>query len=167
MADRHNAVREGIFAGLIGATAVAVWFFIVDLVAGNPMTTPDLLGRGLISVLGKSPMMPDTTLANVVVYTIFHYVTFALVGILLTVVVHQAARTPAILAGLLLAFVAFQLGAIGLTTLLMESDYGGLAWYQIFIANVLGAGLMFWFMWRRHPRLAHDIEAGLGGTDDD
>lgn len=167
MADQHSSVREGIYAGLIGATAVAVWFFIVDIVAGNPMTTPDLLGRGLISILGKSPMMPDTTLANVAVYTIFHYVAFALVGILLTVVIHQSARTPAILAGLLLAFVAFQLGAIGLTTLLMQSDYGGLAWYQIFIANLLGAGLMFWFMWRRHPRLAHDIEAGLAGTDDD
>ncbi len=84
----------------------------------------------------------------------------------MAIVVHQAERTPAALAGFLLGFVAFDLGAVGLTALLMESDYGGLAWYQIFIANLLTASLMFWFMWRRHPGLGHNIEAGLAGKDD-
>src|SRR5829696_8819304 len=41
MAERkHNVAREGIIAGVIGATSVALWFFVVDAVAGHPLATP-------------------------------------------------------------------------------------------------------------------------------
>jgi hypothetical protein len=166
MAERHNSVREGILAGIIGATAIVVWFAIIDILGAHPFHTPDILGAGLISVLGKPPMMPDTIAFRVFIYTIFHYVAFAIVGILIANIVHQSARTPAILAGFLVAFVAFELGAIGLTTLFAESILGGMAWYQIFLANLLAAALMFWFMWRRHPDLRGDIDRALTGTDD-
>jgi hypothetical protein len=166
MAERHNSVREGVLAGIIGATAIVVWFAVIDIVSGQPFHTPGLLGAGLISVLGKPPMMPDTVGFHVFIYTVFHYVAFAIVGILIAQIVHQSARTPAILAGFLIAFVAFELGAIGLTTLFTESRLGGMAWYQIFLANLLAAALMFWFMWRRHPDLRGDIDRALTGTDD-
>ena len=166
MAERHNNVREGIYAGFIGATAIVVWFAILDIFAGRPFQTPDILGAGLLSVLGKPPMMPDTIPARVIIYTIFHYGAFALAGIIVASIVHQSARTPAILAGFLVAFVAFEIGAIGLTGLLSESALGGMAWYQIFIANLLACAGMFWFMWRRHPNLRQDIDRALTGTDD-
>lgn len=166
MAERHNTIREGVYAGVIGATAIAVWFAIIDILAAHPFHTPDILGAGLISVLGKSPMMPDTMAAHVIAYTIFHYVAFAIVGIVIATIVHQSARTPAILAGFLVAFVIFELGAIELTTLLTESPLGGMAWYQVFLANLLATALMFWFMWRRHPSLRSDIDRALTGTDD-
>lgn len=166
MAEQHNSVREGIYAGIIGATAIAVWFAIIDLLGAHPFHTPDLLGAGLISVLGKPPMMPDTMAFHVIIYTVFHYAIFALVGIVIAIVVHQSARTPAVLAGALIAFVAFELGAIGLTALLTESRLGGMAWYQIFLANLLATALMFWFMWRRHPALRADLDRALTGTDD-
>lgn len=166
MAERHNTVREGIYAGIIGATVIVVWFAIIDLSAAHPFHTPDILGAGLLSVLGKPAMMPDTLTMRVVIYTIFHYAAFALVGIVVASIVHQSARTPAILAGALIAFVAFELGAIGLTTLLAESSLGSLAWYQIFIANLIATAAMFFFMWRRHPELGRDIDRALTGTDD-
>jgi len=166
MAERHNVVREGIYAGIIGATAIAVWFAVIDIVSGQPLHTPSILGAGLISVLGKPPMMPDTVAFHVFIYTIFHYVAFAIVGIIVAQIVHQSERTPAILAGFLIAFVAFELGAIGLTTLLTESRLGGMAWYQIFLANLVATSLMFWFMWRRHPSLRSDLDRALTGTDD-
>jgi len=166
MAERHNSVREGIIAGIIGATAIAVWFAVIDIVSGTPFHTPDILGAGLISVLGKPPMMPDTTMFHVFIYTIFHYVAFAIVGIVIVQIVHQSQRTPAILAGFLIAFVAFELGAIGLTALFTESRLGGMAWYQIFLANLLAAGLMFLFTARLHPGLRSDIDRDLTGTDD-
>ena len=166
MAERHNTVREGVLAGIIGATSIVVWFAIIDILGAHPFHTPDILGAGLISVLGKPPMMPDTLVFRVFIYTVFHYVAFAIVGIIIAKIVHQSARTPAILAGFLIAFVAFELGAIGLTTLFTESTLGGMAWYQIFLANLLAAALMFWFMWRRHPALRGDIDRALTGTDD-
>ena len=166
MAEQHNSIREGIIAGIIGATAIVIWFAIIDIAAAHAFHTPDILGAGLLSILGKPPMMPDTLAARVVAYTIFHYAIFAVVGIVLTNIVHQSSRTPAILAGALIAFVAFELGAIGLTTLLTESALGGMAWYQIFIANLLAAAGMFYYMWRRHPGLRGDIDRALTGTDD-
>src|SRR5665647_1404788 len=139
MTERHNSIREGVYAGLIGATIIAVWFAIIDISAGHAFNTPNILGAGLISVLGKPPMMPDTVGFHVFIYTVFHYLAFMLVGMIMASVVHQSARTPAVLAGFLIVFVAFELGAFGLTTLLTESRLGGMAWYQIFIANLLAA----------------------------
>jgi hypothetical protein len=166
MAEQHSSVREGIYAGIIGATAIVVWFAIIDILGSHPFHTPDILGAGLISVLGKPPMMADTVAVRVFVYTVFHYAVFAIVGIVIASIVHQSARTPAVLAGALVAFVAFELGAIGLTTLLTETRLGGMAWYQVFLANLLAVALMFWFMWRRHPALRADLDRALTGTDD-
>jgi hypothetical protein len=166
MAQGHNSIREGAIAGVIGATAIAVWFGIIDIVAGRPLNTPSILGAGLISILGKPPMMPDTVLFHVFIYTIFHYAAFIVVGIILVSIVHESQRTPAVLAGVLIAFVAFELGAIGITTLFSESRLRGMAWYQIFLANLVAAGAMGVYMWRRHPSLRRDFDRALTGTDD-
>jgi hypothetical protein len=166
MAEGHSTVREGIYAGFIGATVIVLWFAIIDIATGQPFHTPNILGAGLLSVLGKPAMMPDTVMTRVIIYTIFHYAAFALVGVVVASIVHQSARTPAILAGALVAFVAFELGAIGITTLFAETGLGSLAWYQIFIANLIATAAMFWFMWTRHPNLKRDINRALAGTDD-
>ena len=52
--EQHSIVREGLIAGFLGATAVAVWFFVVDLIGGRPLFTPNALGVGLLSVFGRS-----------------------------------------------------------------------------------------------------------------
>ncbi|MDP9177855.1 MAG: hypothetical protein M3O61_09260 [Gemmatimonadota bacterium] len=165
LSESHSSAREGIIAGFLGATAIAVWFLIVDIVSGRALYTPDLLGRGLISILGKPPVMPDTVLTHVIAYTLFHYAAFALVGVIVAYVVHKSAETPAILAGFLILFVVIQIGAYGLAGLFTESEFGNLAWYQIFIANLIATVVMGWFMWTRHPGLKHDIDVALTGTD--
>ena len=167
MAERnHSLVREGVLAGVIGATAIAVWFLVVDTISGKPFYTPQILGRGLLRVLG--PAVPDTKLMEVASYTVFHYVAFAIVGIIIVAVIHQSQRTPAILAGLLILFVAFQLGFYGLTALLSDqSPLGGMAWYQVFLANLIAAAAMGWFMIRRHPGIGKNFEIALEGRDDD
>src|SRR5205807_2517617 len=105
--------------------------------AGHPLYTPQLLGQGLANILGKTMM--DSPTAQVIGYTIFHYAAFILVGIVLTLIIHQADRTPGILAGLLVAVVVFELGFYILTALFSEGPLVKLAWYQIFIANLLAA----------------------------
>lgn len=160
----HNFVREGIFTGAVGATAIVVWFAIIDIVSGRPFYTPKLLGHAVISVLGKA--MPDTAMTQVIGYTIFHYVLFAILGIILVAIIHQSDRTPAILAGLLIMFVVLQLGFYALSAVLNESPLGDLAWYQIFIANLLAAASMGWLMWKRHPTLGRNLTEALEGTDD-
>jgi hypothetical protein len=168
MAERpHNFLREGVITGFIGATAIAVWFLLVDTIAGHPFATPIFLGKGVVSVLGKSMnMMGDTAFTQVLGYTVFHYVAFIVVGIVLTVIVHQAERTPAILAGLLVAFVMTTLGFYMIAAAFAQSSLGQIAWAQIFIANLLAAGLMIGYLWRKHPKLNRQLKQALEGTDD-
>jgi hypothetical protein len=168
MAERpHNFLREGVITGFIGATAIAVWFLLVDTIAGHPFATPIFLGKGVVSVLGKSVnMMGDTAFTQVLGYTIFHYVAFMIVGIVLTVIVHQAERTPGILAGLLVAFVIMTMGFYMIAAAFAQSSLGQIAWAQIFIANLLAAGLMIGYLWRKHPKLNRQLKQALEGTDD-
>lgn len=165
MAAGHSTFREGVFAGFLGATAIAVWFFIIDAINGNLLFTPDLLGAGLLGILG-TPSELDSTFMHVAIYTVFHYAAFALVGVLVAVVIHQASRTPGILAGFLVAFVVAQVGFYMLSALLSESPLGRLAWWQVFVGNLLAAALMGWYMWRRHPKLGGEFRDALEGTDE-
>src|SRR5690349_5608207 len=95
--QRHGLMREGATTGIIGATAVAVWFLIVDLFHGQALHTPAVLGRALSSVFG-SPA-GETTLQHVVGYTVFHYAAFIVVGIILAAILRQADSEPSVLAG--------------------------------------------------------------------
>jgi hypothetical protein len=162
----HNFLREGVITGFIGATAIAVWFLVVDTIGGRPFYTPIFLGKGVVSVLGKN-MMGDTAFGQVVGYTIFNYAAFFVVGIVLTVIVHQAERTPGILAGLLVAVVMMMLGFYMIAAAFTQSALGQIAWVQIFVANLLAAALMLGYLWRRHPKLEHQLKQALEGTDDD
>src|SRR5574338_923277 len=132
----HSAVREGIIAGFLGATAVAVWFFAVDLIGGRPLFTPNVLGEGLISIFGSTP---EGTAWNVIWYTIFHYASFTLVGIVAVVLVHAGERTPSVLAGSMILFVAIEIGFYGFVALLQQTVLGNFAWYQILSGNLQAA----------------------------
>lgn len=161
----HNTIHEGIYAGVLSATAIAVWLLAVDSIAHHPFFTPDVLGRGLLGFLGV-PRMSDTMGLHVACYTIFHYVMFSFIGIIVAWVTHQARRTPAILAGFLIIFIAFELGFYGLAAVLsVNTDLGGIAWYQIMVANLLAAVIMLSFMWVRHPELKGQFVEALEGRD--
>src|SRR5215211_8917045 len=146
----HSIVREGVIAGFLGATAVAVWFFVVDMIGGRPLFTPNVLGEGLLSVFGRSP---ESSAINVLSYTIFHYAAFTLVGIIAVILVHAGERLPSVLAGAMILFVAIELGFYGLVALLHETTLGNLAWYQILAGNIVAAVVMGTYLWRSHPAM--------------
>src|SRR5438067_13461835 len=43
-----DIILDGLFTGMIGALAVALWFFILDSIGGHPLYTPALLGTVLL-----------------------------------------------------------------------------------------------------------------------
>ena len=164
MPRNHNTIQEGILAGCLSATVIAVWLFVVDVIARAPLFTPTVLGRGLLGVLGLR--LGDTQALYVTVYTVFHYAVFALLGILVAKIVHAARRTPAVLSGFLIIFIAFELGFYGLAGMLsVNTDLKSLAWYQIMAANLVAAFVMLYFMWMRHPELKGEFQDALEGTD--
>ena len=162
MRERHNLAREGVIAGAIGATGVALWFLIVDTFAGQPFHTPTILGSALLSVFGPAQGEGATTF--VIAYTLFHYAVFAGLGVLLTFVVHRAEAEPSMLAVFLILFIIFELGFYGLVAILAETRFlGAMAWYQIALGNLVAAVLMGGYMWRSHPALSEELAHAFGG----
>src|SRR5678816_4525739 len=125
----HDTVREGTIAGIIGATSVALWFFIVDAAQGRLLFTPTVLGRALTSVLRNNQVIPD--IGNVAIYTVFHYAVFIILGIVAMWVIHASDREPSVLTGLLFLFVVMELGIHSYLLILNQREaLASIAWYH-------------------------------------
>lgn len=160
--NNSNVVREGIAAGLIGASAIAIWFAIVDLMAGQIGLTPITLGTSIGSLfLGADD--PPSRAAAFIGYTIFHFGVFMAIGILLAWIVNRAEKVPSVFIGFLILFVAFEVGWIGWTTVLSQG-FGQITWLNVFIANLVGAAAMGWYLWRQHPALPKRVGRVLAGA---
>ncbi len=160
MSTGNEVAREGIAAGLIGAIAIAVWFAILDAIQGQLLATPIMLGTslGTLFLAGDTPGRAAAFLG----YTVFHFALFILIGLIFAWVVNKAERTPSAMIGFIGLFVAFEVGWIGWTTVLAQG-FGEITWLQVFLANVIAAGSMGWYMWRQHPGLPSRVSEVVAG----
>lgn len=161
MERAHNTWREGVIAGIIGATVLALWFFIVDLISGNLLVTPTNLGQALFSVFGSTS--GDPQFVHVAAYTIFHYAVFVVIGVLVSMGVHRSERQPAILALFLIAFVILEMGFYGFTAILATTGVlpAELAWYHVALGNLAAAVAMGAYMVKLHPALGRNFDRAL------
>lgn len=164
MSASQKVVREGISAGLIGALAIAVWFAIVDLLRGELLATPIMLGTSLASLFLRD--VPPSAAGAFLSYTLFHFAAFMVVGLGFAWIVDKAESAPSALIGFAGLFVVFEVGWVGWTAVLAEGSYGKLSWLQVFLANIIAAGVMGWYMWRQHPALPRRVGAVLAGATD-
>lgn len=159
---QRSIVRDGVVAGVLGATTVAVWFFVMDLIARRPLETPLLLGRGMINVLGGAHQ--DNAAIVIAAYTVFHYAAFIGVGLLAAVIVHWAEKMPAVLAGAFILFVAIEIGFYGLASILAQAPiFGTISAIEVALGNLLAALVMGTYMWRTHPALRGGLDLALSG----
>jgi hypothetical protein len=161
-AQEHSTVREGVVTGIIGALIVAVWYFIVDIAAGEPLHTPNVLGK--IFLRGDLTPPVDRIVPQAVIgYTLLHFLVFALIGVGLTLVVHLAIRNTSFRMGVWIGLlVAFGLFA-GHTYMLGLASGERFYPRSVISGSVLGVLGMAGYLWRRHPRLQRSFqEAPLG-----
>lgn len=158
--SRHGNFPEGVIAGILGASSVAVWLLIVDTIGARPFHTPAVLGAAAMNALGWEF---SSTLIPIIIYTIFHFAAFILAGIIVVAVVHASEREPSLLLGFLILFVAFEVGFYGMIYFLDLSVLGSLAWMQVGLANLLAAFVMGRYLWRSHPALRGRLDEGLSG----
>src|SRR5256885_13691303 len=90
---RESILREGIFAGLIGAAVVAVWFLLFDLWRGQPFLTPGLLGAAVFQGV-TDPTGVHPAVGNVVGYTIIHGLAFIAFGVVAASLMAVRERQP-------------------------------------------------------------------------
>ena len=155
-AERHSTVAEGVVVGVIGAVIVAMWYFIVDTAGGQPLHTPNVLGK----IFLRGDLAPGARIVPqaVIGYTVMHFIFFALVGIGLTSLVHLAVRNTSLRMGVWLGFViAFGLFA-GHTYMLATASGERFSPCSVISGSVLGVLGMAGYLWRRHPRLRGSFE---------
>jgi hypothetical protein len=145
-----SLTREGLVAGMLGASAVAAWFLIVDAVAGRPLHTPALLGALLGGAADPEAAATMARLRFAALYTPVHLAAFVLLGLASAALVRQAARMPSMFALLLLLFVAIEVLFSGAVAALEQSGLGGLAWTQVAAGNLVAAVAIGGWLLRRH-----------------
>ncbi len=154
--------REGTIVGIIGATAVVIWFFVVDLIAGHMLFTPYALGSVLQGFFGVQT--PASIPATILMYTIFHYLAFIGVGMIFAAIFNAAEREPSVLAGFIILFVGLEIICLGLTVMVQESSaLRQIAWYQIGAANLVASVAMGTYLVRRHRHVIARAGMALGG----
>ncbi len=119
---------RGLVAGVIGATVIAIFFFVLDLVQGTPFATPGFMAEALLDTPGA---------AGVPAYTVLHYTSFLVMGMTTAWALHRLdvnAPLPIGLAlgGMLFAFIFY--GAVLLNGADVISFVG---WPSALVANLL------------------------------
>jgi hypothetical protein len=151
MAERSHSIGvEGTDVGIIGGLAVALWFLILDTIAGRPLHTPSLLGQ--VVLMGDST--PDTrsiVFGAILLYTAFHFVVFALLGMGLVALVHWGTENSVVRYALLPVFLAFEVLFYGLLEVLSEGTGELFPFWAVVSANTLAAVSMGVYLWIRHP----------------
>ncbi len=146
--------REGIIAGLLGAAVVAIWFLIVDVINGQPLYTPTVLGAALFR-RGAGVVAPEVVpdFGMVGMFTWVHGLLFAAIGGLTARLLGFAERNPSVGFGILLLFVFFEFGFVAAAMLFAEPILHALAWPAVLVANMLAAAVMGGYLRLRHPNL--------------
>jgi hypothetical protein len=153
----HKIGAEGTDVGIIGGLAVAIWFLVLDSIAGRPLHTPSMLGQ--VVLMGESA--PDTgniVFGAILLYTAFHFVVFALLGMGLVALVHWGTENPVVRYALLPVFLAFEVMVYGLLEVLSEGTGELFPFWAVVSANTLAAVSMGLYLWIRHPRFRRSIE---------
>lgn len=152
----NHVIRQGIVAGVIGAVVVAVWFLIVDSIAGRPLFTPAALGSAILNGASGVPTV-EFSAATIVGYTLIHISAFLLAGVLVSALVTQAERAPYLVFGMILLLVIFETFFIAMVAMLGTWLMEELAWWSVLVGNLLAVVSMGVYMLKVHPRLRAEL----------
>ena len=141
--------REGLAAGVIGAAIVALWFLAIDAIQGEWLRTPRLLGAAFLR--SADP------LAAVLSYTVVHGAAFLVFGVVASALIASAERQPVFVFFLVIFFTAFEVASFGAIIIAAKWVLDELAGWTIFVGNLLAAGAMLAYFFRRHRSLARRL----------
>lgn len=148
----RRVVREGFIAGLIGASAVAVWFLIIDIALRRAFYTPAVLGSAVFLHI-TDPTQVQITFPPIIMYTMLHFFAFMLIGFFAALFVAGAEHAPQTFFFVVVLFAIFEFGFIVIVWLVAQPLLSALAWWAVAIGNLIAAIGMGMFLWFNHPKL--------------
>ena len=146
-------VAEGVLAGVIAAAMVAVVFLVIDMASGHTLRTPTQLGGMLLTLIGSAPAAPGDIATPLALYTLFHFIAFIVVGIIVASIVQVTMRQPSAVLLFVIVFFAFEVVFTGFVAFLDATSTSGITHYQVAIGNLVATIAMAVFFTARHPRL--------------
>jgi hypothetical protein len=149
---RYPVLYDGLVTGVVGAAAVALWFFLIDVTTTTPFATPAALGSAVLLGAANAGEV-QVRLGVILAYSFLHLGAFFAVGITFAWLVHRAKETSGFwLRG---AAVFFLLEALFFGTVTIMSGWvlDELGWPVVLIANGLAVVAMGGWILRRHPEL--------------
>ena len=152
----HPLLAQSLKIGAVGAMVVAVWFLLLDVLAGRPLYTPAALGAAIFGG-ATGPEQVQITAGFVVAYTMLHILVFALAGLVLAWAAEQLERRPGYWLLAVMVFIVFEAGFLGVAGGGGDWVLGALGWWSILVGNVLAAATMGAQAWRLHPRLREGL----------
>jgi len=170
--DSPRPSREGdiafetFYGGAIGGSVIALFFLVVDSMAGQPLLTPSVLGSALF--LGESAATANTVRLDAVAYaTIVHFVTFGVFGLVATKIVRAVeARGGSFLMVATILFVLTEAGFVAAADVLVPGLVARLGQGTVLTANVLTALAMTWFLRSAHTAPSTAPEEDIDDTMD-
>jgi hypothetical protein len=151
-------LKDGLTAGFLGATTVALWFFVPDVLFRQAFFTPAALGSALLLGVTEQAAVQISVL-TVGLYTVVHYTIFILIGLLASAFLSKAEESPRALFFGMLFFIAYGAFFIGIIALFGEWILGALAWWSILAGTVLAVVVMAVYLVRAHPGLRSRLRA--------
>jgi hypothetical protein len=155
-----STARTGVLAGLAGAFAVMLWFFVVDLAMGRALYTPGALGSALFyGARGTEEVR--ITVQTVLGYTGLHLALFLAAGLALAGLAEAARRHPPFLLGAALGLFTLQALFTGLIAALMSWMLGAISWWSFVAANMAAVLAMGVVVARRYPEMRKNLDVEL------
>lgn len=134
--EQPIGVTHGVIAGVLGGTAVVLFFFGLDLLHGDPFRTPAYLASAVFGGAGT-----EAGAGLIVAFTALHYVVFAVLGAAAVILFRWAGLPQNLLLGavygLFVCSVLFYLSLIVTGTTVLPAPW----WPSVLAGNLL-AGLV-------------------------
>jgi hypothetical protein len=166
-------IAHGVVAGVLAGLVVALWFLVVDALAGRPFHTPAVLASALS---GQDVATP--TFRLVAAYTVVHFAVFALLGVAVAGAIAALRMPPRLLLGVPFGIVAQELIFYAGLLLSGTGRVAVVPWPHVVAANVLSGFVLMAYLHRAEraerpfglaalkaqPLLAQGLVTGLIGA---
>jgi hypothetical protein len=147
--------REGAIGGLIGSVGIAAWFLLADILQGRPFFTPSVLGATVLTVLRggglTSPDLIPISFGTVMMFSVLHGTTFAIVGACIARLIREAGRSEGYRLAVNVLLVFFVAWFIFMNMIVAGVVMGALQITDILIANLVAVAAMAFYFRASYP----------------
>jgi hypothetical protein len=161
-------VTRGAIAGFLGATVLALWFLVIDLLQNQPFHTPLFVASALAGL-----ERVDMSVGLLSMYTALHFATFIVLGVALNWALEKTGTAPHFLLGLVLAFLLFDLVFYVGVIVTGVNVVSSLGWPQVLVGNLIAGVTLMGYLnitgpgvrlsWRQLLEEHQTIKEGLIG----